>query len=315
MVLCGGERGGGAARKEVAGEFPQEVEGEEDGQEGEGIRGGGDDGGRYHEGYDGVSPEAREKAPVEQPDAPQGPGQDRDFKGYSHDEEHGHEVVDIGVKGYGVGDVGRQLVTGKKAEGQGEYQPVGHGHAEKEKRVPGHEGCPGIASFPRIKGRGHEAPQDIDQQRKGHYDRKLARQGQMDEKLRGQLGVDEADMKIGGGCRGVAPEGRKAVEGRIKRERAVARGQNHRIENPRHGDEYGDSGHENCRAHPEQHGAEGVEMFPECHFLVVAHELSLWTGRNCNRGVVAPEAIISFAPECRWYRRYRRLSSLPRWRR
>ena len=175
----------------------EQVHGDADDGEGDGIGGGGDDGSDDKDDDNGVATVLLHGLAMEDAQFAQQPRQDGYLENDAHGEGKEGEGIDVTFEGNEVLDGGVHLIAGEESEGDGEEDEVAEEDAKHEHEVGGDDERGGVASLVFVEGWRDETVELEDDVGGCHDDADVEAGGHVDDELAGQFCVDELHV---GGC-------------------------------------------------------------------------------------------------------------------
>ncbi len=181
------------------GKLPEQIQGEKDHHQREGVATRSDGGGGDKQCHDCMAAVTAEEGTREETGLADEPCHQRKLEHYAHDKDKHEEVVHIRIKRNLIWNQGAQLVIGKEAKCERENYEIARGDSEKKHHVAENECSAHPALLLLVKSRSDEAPEQIDTEGESQHYGKPERRGHVDEKLRCKPDVYQFDIMTAGG--------------------------------------------------------------------------------------------------------------------
>ena len=266
----------GCCGDEEGADLVEEIDGQEDDHQGEGVAGGGDDGSKHEQHDHGVAAIGAEETAVQHAQRAQQPGQQGQLEDDAHDEDEHQEGVHVAVERDLVGDHHAHVVVSQEPQRDRENDKITHGHADKEHDAAHEKGRLDTSLLTRIECRCDKGPQEIQHNGERQDQREPERRRHVYEKLGGKLDVDELDMEslgreLGQPRHGAGHALKEAVEHKV----AATGRQDDRIEDVGHDKEQSQGHHHQDDNNAHQHRPQRVDVVPKGHLLqlLLGHQI------------------------------------------
>ena len=161
----------------------------------EDVGGGGDDGGHYEDGDDGVASVARHEPPVDESHAAQDGADYGQLEDDAQHEAHGEEGVYIALQGKHVVHIGAHLIGAQETDGKRENEEIVQQRAKEEHGAGRDDHPPPGTPFIGVKPRRNEAEQFEDDVGRSTEQAGIDGHLHMGHELLGEAGVHEVQGK------------------------------------------------------------------------------------------------------------------------